>query len=122
MRREQTRPAGNAPTPRNPPQNQFEPARFRTFPLLCRLAKTQNQGWSLANEMLVTGRKLGAQEALASGLVSTVIAAETEGAFLAQASFPGLVSLNMAVWGLCEIDIRSTMSHHPNKEYSMTHA
>eukprot|EP00752_Nemacystus_decipiens_P009762 g8718.t1 len=41
-------------------------------------------GWPLANEMLVMGRKLNAQEAQASGLVSTVVLADTEKAFLLQ--------------------------------------
>eukprot|EP00903_Cladosiphon_okamuranus_P010535 g9965.t1 len=41
-------------------------------------------GWSLANEMLIMGRKLGAREAQASGLVSEVVTAETEEAFLSQ--------------------------------------
>lgn len=45
------------------------------------------KGWSLANEMLVMGRKLSAQEALATGLVSTLVTADTEVAFLRQASF-----------------------------------
>ncbi len=75
----------------------MEPAVFRTRVPPC---QNQNQGWSLANEMLVTGRKLGAQEALASGLVSTVIAAETEGSFLAEVSFSGPSPLNKAAWGL----------------------
>lgn len=45
---------------------------------------TLSQGWSLANEMLIMGRKLSAQEALAAGLISTLVTAETEGDFLRQ--------------------------------------
>ncbi|CAM9225213.1 unnamed protein product [Scytosiphon promiscuus] len=39
-------------------------------------------GWPLANEMLVMGRKLTAREALSSGLVSTVVSADSESEFL----------------------------------------
>ncbi|CAN0264817.1 unnamed protein product [Pylaiella littoralis] len=41
-------------------------------------------GMSLSNEMLILGRKLSAQEALASGLVSTVVTADSREAFLLQ--------------------------------------
>lgn len=44
------------------------------------------KGMSLSNEMLILGRKLSAQEALASGLVSTVVTADSREAFLLQAS------------------------------------
>lgn len=46
------------------------------------------QGWSLANEMLVMGRKLSAEEALAAGLVSRVITADSKEAFLLQVTPP----------------------------------
>lgn len=46
------------------------------------------KGWSLANEMLIMGRKITAQEALAAGLVSTLIEADTQSAFLQQVNFP----------------------------------
>eukprot|EP00904_Undaria_pinnatifida_P002900 jgi/Undpi1/12610/HiC_scaffold_6.g02279.m1 len=41
-------------------------------------------GWSLANEMLIMGRKLSAKEALSAGLVSTLITAHSHEAFLQQ--------------------------------------
>ena len=56
------------------------------LPPLAVVCHPVSQGWSLANEMLIMGRKLSAQEARASGLVSTVVMADTEEAFLSQAS------------------------------------
>ncbi|CAN0347845.1 unnamed protein product [Ascophyllum nodosum] len=51
-------------------------------------------GWSLANEMLVMGRKLTGAEALSSGLISQLTYAETAEVFLQQASLePGRLTV-----------------------------
>ncbi|CAN0124234.1 unnamed protein product [Laminaria digitata] len=48
------------------------------------LRPVRYKGPSLANEMLIMGRKLSAQEALSAGLVSTLVAADSQQAFMQQ--------------------------------------
>ncbi|CAM9301813.1 unnamed protein product [Ectocarpus fasciculatus] len=58
-------------------------------------------GLARANDMLVMGRKLSAQEALSSGMVSTVVTADTEKDFLIQASGPVKHSVRRKVVDSC---------------------
>lgn len=60
-------------------------ALFSTTSTPCPLLCAALQGWALANDMLVLGRKLTADEALRAGLVSRVLTADTREGFLYQA-------------------------------------
>ena len=80
------------PEPHRQPQPHSHPPLTPPYPQSCPspdpiLRPLRRQGWSLANEMLIMGRKLSAEEALSAGLVSTLITAHSHEAFLQQVCF-----------------------------------
>ncbi|CAN0061535.1 unnamed protein product [Ectocarpus sp. 6 AP-2014] len=76
--------------------------RLAIVPEFCSsLTFPETLGLARANDMLIMGRKLSAQEALSSGLVSTVVTADTEKDFLMQASGPVKHSVRQKVVETC---------------------